>query len=142
MTDFRLGHRPLGVCVTVAMLSGCGGSQPPVGAPSVSQIAIKRHLLSLGQRRSGFICHGHHHVRVAPCPANLKKSSGVEVQISGPGVVNSALQNCEYICSVSQIDGTHWQVNLGSNCGVNLLDAVGYNATGRYVGYERLKFEG
>jgi hypothetical protein len=29
----------LSACVAAALLSGCGGSQPPIGAPGASRIA-------------------------------------------------------------------------------------------------------
>ena len=31
----RLGRLILGICVAIVMLAGCGGSQPPIGAPGV-----------------------------------------------------------------------------------------------------------
>ncbi len=34
MIDFRLGLHALGICVAVALLAGCGGSQPTIGATS------------------------------------------------------------------------------------------------------------
>ena len=32
MIDFRLGRHALGACAAVAVLAGCGGSQPPVAS--------------------------------------------------------------------------------------------------------------
>ncbi len=36
MVDLRFGRHAFGVCVAVAVLAGCGGTQPPVGAYSTS----------------------------------------------------------------------------------------------------------
>jgi hypothetical protein len=34
MIDFRFGRHALGVCAAIAILVGCGGSQPMMGATS------------------------------------------------------------------------------------------------------------
>ena len=33
MKSLDLGSCELGICAAAAMLAGCGGSQPPIGAP-------------------------------------------------------------------------------------------------------------
>jgi hypothetical protein len=46
----RFGRHALGVCVTIAMLAGCGGSQPPIGAPGATP---QRHAVTIRADRSG-----------------------------------------------------------------------------------------
>ncbi len=39
MKSFGLGRNTLGICAAAAMLTGCGGSQSPIGAPgTVSRV--------------------------------------------------------------------------------------------------------
>ena len=47
MKHFRLHHQGRGLCFTIALLVGCGGSQPPVGAPgAMAQGHRSQHTLT------------------------------------------------------------------------------------------------
>lgn len=133
MIDFRVPACALSVCAAVVMLAGCGGAQPSLGVPNTGN-----NVSDAGNHRT---CRGSHHVRANPCPIKLKDPSGGVATISGPGVVNSRVSPCDpysHICTVSQIDGTHWQVNPGYACGQQHLPVTALNGNGDPVGTTRL----
>jgi hypothetical protein len=44
MKSSDFGRYALSSCVAVAMLAGCGGSQPPIGAPGAMPYGAPRHI--------------------------------------------------------------------------------------------------
>jgi hypothetical protein len=92
MENVDFGGCALGMCIAAAMLAGCGGSQPPIGAPgAISQIAASG-TYTLQRAVFGF-----------PAPDSAK--GGIyasEEQSSGPdvfGYPNSNRHNGPAICS-------------------------------------------
>ena len=83
MTSLNFGRYLLGSCVAVAMLAGCGGSQPPIGAsgamPQSHAIATPADRVFLGK----------HSTTSCPClyVANRNKSSVTVYPIGASGNV-------------------------------------------------------
>jgi hypothetical protein len=146
MTSFYPGRYASGVLVAVAILTGCSGSlnSPALSAPA----AAPQKLLSRTQPDAE-ACGGSGGVKVRPCPVKLTKNQQmVEVTVSGPNVVNSAIKTnsknrsgCGYICSVGQFtsDSLNYYVSAGTKCGTVGLSFYGYNQSGGTVGIGKLK---
>jgi hypothetical protein len=145
MIDFRFGHTVFGVFAAAAMLAGCGGT---VNSPALSAPAAPQELLSR-TRPDADACGGSGRVKVRPCPVKLTRNQQmVEVTVSGPNVVNSAIKTnsknrsgCGYICSVGQFtsDSLNYYVSAGTKCGTVGLSFYGYNQSGGTVGIGKLK---
>jgi len=52
MKSVDFGRSALGICAAVAMLSGCGGSQPPIAAPGIPVSSFQQMPISSGQRNA------------------------------------------------------------------------------------------
>lgn len=123
----RFGSFAFGAFISALALVDCGGSQPMMASTSVSAARIDPTNRSQG-------CHGQNHVHVSPCPVELYGTSGIDITIEGPGVSDSRLQRCAYdYCHLLKIDGTHWQVWPGTDCGTARIIGWAYNAKGREI---------
>ncbi len=55
-SDTRLFHYAVGACVGVAILAGCGGQQPPIGAPgTMAQVATAQRPTPVAETRDLFV---------------------------------------------------------------------------------------
>lgn len=126
-------RQALTACAVVAILSACGSQSQPPGPNA--QITMLKSSDVASPLTDKLPCGGTKHVRVRPCPVTVGPPSVVEVTISGPGVVRSKLPSCGgNICTVSQLDGTHWNVYPGSGCGSNLGYGKGLDSNGKRIG--------
>jgi len=125
-------------------LVGCGGPSGALyGYPSSSQGPFS----TTGPDNSG--CGGTGGVQVRPCPVTLTKTkSTVNVTVSGPKVVDSAIKTnkknrsgCGSICEVGQSSSNplEYSVSAGTKCGMVTISFYGYNQSGGTVGIGRLR---
>jgi hypothetical protein len=131
------------------LLIALAGCQGPSSLPVASGHPAAQGIFT-GRVPDGGACVGTGGVKVRPCPVTLtEQSPQVDVYISGPGVVTSAvktnkknLSGCGNVCGVGQdfpSDYLEWLVSAGSKCGKAKIDFYGYNQGGATVGIGHLK---
>jgi len=127
-------------------LVGCGG---PLNEAAFYGGASTPHVLFSTPGPNVIGCGGSGEVRVQPCPVTLTKNrSMVDVAVSGPNVVSSAIKTnqknqsgCANVCGVGQLNSNplEYYVYAGTTCGTVTISFYGYNQSGGIVGIGKLK---
>jgi hypothetical protein len=140
--------RSVNVVTAVAamcMLAACtsGSMVSPAISPAVP---VAAGLLAMTPAKD---CGGVRGVKVTPCPLVLTKQTkaGVVVTVSGPGVVNSYLEQLNAcfngrLCYFAEREGSsqiQWRIKSGTACGSADIQIDAVNAQGKQVGYAFLK---
>ncbi|MGC1381394.1 MAG: choice-of-anchor tandem repeat GloVer-containing protein, partial [Candidatus Baltobacteraceae bacterium] len=126
------GRSALGICATVAVLSGCGGLQPPVGAPSATQQIAHRadtrgNPLSYAKLYNfGRLPDGHH------------PGAGL-VDVNGT-LYGTTVNGGAYACGSGPSCGTVFSITTGGK--EKVLHSFGYGADGFDPGAELIAVKG
>jgi hypothetical protein len=141
--------RSVNVVAAVAglcMLAACtaGSTVSPASSPD---LPVAAGLLAAVTPAKD--CGGVRGVKVTPCPLVLTKQTkpGVVVTVSGPGVVNSYLEQLNAclngrLCYLAEREGSsqiQWRIKSGTACGGADIQIDAVNAQGKQVGYAFLK---
>ena len=130
--------------VALAVLVACAPGETPGTA-----VTVPPALRADPARGNHSGCNGTGSVKVTPCPIVLTKNTkrGFVVMVSGPGVVNSYLEDLNdclkhQLCYNAEREGssqTQWRMTSGRACGRAEVEFTGVNAANSEVGHAFLK---
>lgn len=122
----------VGLALGITLLTGCGSQEKAAQSGSSLVLPAGESTRPLTEMR----CSGTEGVVVTPCPAKIGES-GVEITVSGPGVVYSGIGCVDEPFVCGKINNLQWHLvtKAHTGCWERLNKVIGRNARKHEVGY-------